>query len=37
MQKHPLADVSQNGCFRNIRRKAPVLEILFNKIADLET
>ena len=37
MQKHPFADASQNGCFRNIHRKTPVLETLFNKIAGLET
>ena len=34
---HPFADASQNGRFRNIHRKAPVLESLFNKVADLET
>ena len=34
---HPFADASQNGCFRNIHRKTPVLESLFNKVADLET
>ena len=36
IQKHPFADVSQNGCFHNIHRKTPVLETLFNKVAGLE-
>ena len=37
-QKQPFADALQNWCsekFRNIRRKTPVLESLFNKGAGL--
>ena len=37
MQKHPFADPSQNGCFRNIHRKTSVLETYFDKVAGLET
>ena len=36
MQKHPFADASQNGCFRNIHEKTPVLETL-NEVPGLET
>ena len=38
IQKQPYVDVFQNKCskrFRNIHRKTPVLESLFNKVADL--
>ena len=37
-QKQPFIDVLQNRCsekFRNILRKTPVLESLFNKVVDL--
>ena len=38
IQKQPFANVLQIRCsqkFRNIHRKAPVLEFSFNKVADL--
>ena len=40
IQKKSFADVLQNRCswkFRNVHRKAPVLESLFNKHAGLKT
>ena len=39
MQKQPFADVFQNRCsfkFGNVRRKTPVLELLFNIVPGME-
>ena len=39
-QKQPIADIFQNRCSqksRNIHKKAPVFESLFNKVAGLKT
>ena len=39
-QKQSVTDVLQHGCFkkfRNIHRKAPVSESLFNKVTGLKT